>query len=121
MELDEKLEDFRGNGIDVVAISCNTRELAARSVEQWGLRHLTIGCGLTLEQARQWGLFVSAAVNDGEPPHFTEPGTFVVRPDGTLYWSIVQSMPFTRPPATLLLKALQFAIDKDYPARGEHR
>jgi hypothetical protein len=44
---------------------------------------------------------------------------FLVRPDGTLYYAAVQSMPFVRPNFGDLLKAVDFAIDKDYPARGD--
>jgi len=42
-----------------------------------------------------------------------------VRPDGTLYYGAVQTMPFARPPFDELLVALDFALDKNCPARGE--
>jgi hypothetical protein len=54
-----------------------------------------------------------------EPPLFTEPGVFLVRPDHTLYWASVQSMPFARPHFREIVAALDFVIAKDYPARGE--
>ena len=54
-----------------------------------------------------------------EPALFSEPGLFLVRPDGTLYWSAVQTMPFSRPHFADVLTALDFVIDKNYPARGE--
>ena len=41
------------------------------------------------------------------------------RPDHTLYFAIVQTMPFVRPHFSELLTALDFVIAKDYPARGE--
>ncbi|ANM30650.1 alkyl hydroperoxide reductase [Acidobacteria bacterium Mor1] len=118
-ELESMLPDFRAAGIEPVAVSANTRELAERSVEEWELKGLTVGYGLSLEDADRWGLFVSAAVKDTEPERFTEPGLFFVRPDGTLYASSVQTMPFARPPAKNLLSFLQFVIENDYPARGE--
>jgi hypothetical protein len=55
-----------------------------------------------------------------EPALFSEPGLFLVRPDGTLYYAAVQTMPFARPHFDELIGALDFAIAKDYPARGEH-
>ena len=113
------VEDFEKRGIQVMVVSSNTAELAERTVSDWGLEKLTVGYGLTLEDADRWGLFASSAVSASEPDPFTEPGIFVVRPDGTLYASIVQTMPFSRPPGTTLLKTLEWVIDNDYPARGD--
>ncbi len=56
-----------------------------------------------------------------EPALFSEPGVFLVRPDGTLYWASVQTMPFARPHFKEVLSALDFVIKADYPARGEAR
>ena len=44
---------------------------------------------------------------------------FIVRPDGTLCCGAVQAMPFARPHFDELLVALDFALDKNYPARSE--
>ena len=54
-----------------------------------------------------------------EPALFSEPGLFLVRPDGILYFASVQTMPFARPHFSDILAALDFVIAKDYPARGE--
>jgi hypothetical protein len=54
-----------------------------------------------------------------EPPLFSEPAIYLVRPDGTLYFGMVQTMPFARPHFDDILKALEFVIAKTYPARGE--
>jgi hypothetical protein len=54
-----------------------------------------------------------------ETRQFNEPGLFLVRPDGTLYWAAVQSVPFARPHFDEVLKAVDFIKSKDYPARGE--
>ncbi len=48
-----------------------------------------------------------------------KPGLVLVRPDGTLYAALVGSMPFARPHFSEVLKALDFIVEKDYPARGE--
>ena len=44
---------------------------------------------------------------------------FLVRPDQTLYLASIQSMPFTRPPFDQLLQGIDYALENDYPARGE--
>jgi hypothetical protein len=43
-----------------------------------------------------------------------------VRPDGKLYYGAVQTMPFARPQFQDLIGAIDFAVSKDYPARGEY-
>ncbi len=89
-----------------------------------GLERVRIGYGLPVEGAREWGLFISTgrgmtSVGVEEPDRFSEPGLFLVKPDGTLYWEAVQSMPFARPHFDEVLKAVEFVREKDYPARGE--
>ena len=97
----------------------NPRELAERTAREWSLDELPLGYGLPIDDARRWGLHVSSAIGDHEPAQFTEPAQFVIRADGTLFASIVQTMPFSRPPAKQILSSLEFILDNDYPARGE--
>ena len=83
------------------------------------------GYGLSLRSAQQWGLYISASrgktsIGIEEPALFSEPGVFLVRPDGTLYYGAVQTMPFARQQFQDLIGAIDFAIAKDYPARGEY-
>jgi len=53
------------------------------------------------------------------PPKFAEPGIFLIRPDRTVYFAAVQSMPFARPHFSEILSAIDFVLKHDYPARGE--
>ena len=76
--------------------------------------------------ARDWGLYLSkgigkTSVGIEEPAVFAEPGLFLVRPDGTLYYGAVQTMPFARPGFADLMMAIDYAIGKNYPARGEYQ
>jgi peroxiredoxin len=120
-----KLEpEFRSRGVDVVAISSDAEERARRTVTEWQLGNLAVGYGLNLAAARDWGLFISTSrgmtsAGIEEPAQFSEPGVFLVRADGTLYWSAIQTMPFARPHFRELLSAVDFVVSKDYPARGE--
>ena len=120
-EFERLLPEFEQRGIDVIAVSSNTRELAEKTVEEWELTNLPVGYGLPTEEALRWGLFVSNAVKDTEPAQFTEPGLFVIAPDRTLYASMIQTMPFSRPSARQLLSALDYIVTNGYPARGEAR
>lgn len=123
-DLEARLGELAQRGVDVVAVSSDTEERALEAQRRWNLAHLTLGYGLDLEAARAWGLFVSSgrgktSAGVEEPARFSEPGLFLVRRDGTLYFSAVQTMPFTRPGFADILKALDFVLKNDYPARGE--
>lgn len=123
-ELERQLEDFERRGVDVVAISTDGEERARAAKDGWRLERLHVGYGLSLEEAARWGLYVSEGIGTTssgveEPPFFSEPGVYLVRADGTLYYGSVQTMPFARPDFAQLLVAIDKAIEKDYPARGE--
>jgi peroxiredoxin len=123
-DLDRKLTAFEERGVGVVAISSDTQERAKQSQEKWQLPNLVIGYDLDLDVAHAWGLYISTGrgmTSSGveEPKLFSEPGLFLVRADGTLYFASVQTMPFARPGFGDILKALDFVLAKDYPARGE--
>lgn len=123
LELSRLQAEFAQRGVEILAVSSDDAERAAAMAEKApGLR---FGYGLNLHSARQWGLYISTgrgktSINIEEPALFAEPGVFLVRPDGTLYYGAVQTMPFARPNFADLLLAVDFAINKDYPARGEY-
>jgi hypothetical protein len=86
---------------------------------------LRFGYDLSLATAREWGLYTSkgrgqTSIGIEEPAVFSEPAVYLVRPDGSLYYGAVQTMPFARPHFDELLSAIDFAVAKDYPARGEY-
>lgn len=123
-ELDRLVEDFAARGVEAIAVSSDTAERARQAHESWGLKKLAVGYGLSIENGREWGLYVSTSrgktsIGIEEPALFTEPGLFLVRPDRTLYWGQVQTMPFARPHFKEVLAGLDFIIKVDYPARGE--
>ena len=124
MELERLSEDFAKRGVQVVAISSDGEERARQMAEKVSAEGVQFAYDLSLRSARQWGLYISAgrgktSIGIEEPELFSEPGVFIVRPDGTLYFGAVQTMPFARPQFQDLLGAIDFAIAKDYPARGE--
>ena len=123
-EMNKMIDDFAEIGVTMLAVSQDPRERAEQAREDWGLDRLSVGYGASLEQVRDWGLHRSAgrgktSIGIEEPDEFNEPGIFIVRPDQTLYWAQVSTMPFARPHFREILGALKFALEKDYPARGE--
>ena len=123
-DMNRKHEEFSKRGVGLLAISCDARDRAEDAKKEWGLDNFSIGYGLPLAVAREWGLYIStgrgmSSVGIEEPALFSEPGLFLVKPDGTLYASIVQTMPFVRLYFTELIAALDSSIiPKGYPARG---
>ena len=125
-ELEAKLDEFNKRGVAVVAVSSDTKERATQTREAWGLTRLRIGYGLDLAAARRWGLFISSgrgmtSTGVEEPARFSEPALYLIRPDGTLYFGSVQTMPFARPHFSDILAAIDYVLKNNYPARGEVR
>jgi len=123
-ELNKLAGDFAEIGVSILVLSTDERERAEQARQDWELSNLEIGYGVSTEQARDWGLHRSAgrgltSIGIEEPEEFNEPGLFIVRPDNTLYWAQISTMPFARPHFREINGALKFALEKDYPARGE--
>ena len=118
-ELKSKLNEFIDKGINVIAISCDTEERAKKAGKEWNISSLPVGYEFSISEARDWGLYISSSISDKEPDEFSEPGLFLIRPDGELYCSTIQTMPFSRPNFDEILSAIDFILKKDYPARGE--
>jgi peroxiredoxin len=115
---------FGALGVTPIAVSADDAERACAAETGWDLETLCIAYGLSLRQARAWGLYVSrgsgiSSLGIEEPPMFVEPALFLVRPDRTLYYASVQSMPFARPCFDAMLRGIEKAVARDYPARGE--
>jgi Peroxiredoxin len=122
-EFDKNFDEFLKLGTNLIAISTDTEERAIKSFKDWKLEKLNLGYNLDQKTAIEWGLYLSKGIPNpsltiAEPEFFVEPGIFLVDADKRLYFSNIQSMPFTRPPVRELLSGVKFAIDKKYPARG---
>lgn len=114
-----KIDSLNELGISALAISSDSIERAEKSVSEWGVEGLRVAHSLPIETARQWGLYVSKAIKDNEPEFFSEPGLFIIRPDGELYAASIQTMPFTRPAIEELISGFSYIVKHGYPGRGE--
>ena len=118
-ELDRLYDDFRGQGVEVIAVSGDTEERALEAREKWGIGSVPIGYGLEIEKMREWGLFISEGDGKAEPAHYGEPGLFLIQPDRTVYYEAINSMPFGRPQLQEMLTAVGNVKKMDIPAHGE--
>jgi len=114
------LQEYKDAGFNVVIASMNGEDLAKQAVEDWGLGDLRVGHSLTVEQAKEWGLWISKAFKDVEADIFTEPGLFWIRPDGKLYLADISNMPWARPDLKMLVSKVGYALENNYPARGTY-
>lgn len=116
--LDQKLEAFQQLGVGVIAISGDSLERAQQFYEAAKIQQVTIGYGLTTEDMRRWGLYVSKGHFDVEPALFSEPALFLIKPDGRLYFANLGTHPFSRVDLDVLLQGLEYIIPNNYPFRG---
>ncbi|KZL21308.1 AhpC/TSA family protein [Pseudovibrio axinellae] len=124
-ELERLTPQFAERGVKPIALSTDTQERTETFADKIGADNLRVGYGISLKKAREWGLYISTgrgltSAGIEEPELFAEPGLFFVKPDGTLYFGNIQTMPFARPDFKPMLGALDFCIKNDYPARGEY-
>ena len=118
-ELARRLDEFQQRGVEVIAVSGDTRERAQQSADEWKLNQLTVCYGLSEPMMRDWGLFVSSAIKESEPARFNEPALMLIEPDATVYFESIQSMPWARPQLDDVLHAIDYVLENHYPARGE--
>lgn len=124
-ELERLTPEFAKRGVKTVAVSTDGLERTQEMADKFEAKDLRMAYDLSLKTAREWGLYISTSrgktsIGIEEPALFAEPGLFLINPDQTLYYMSVQTMPFVRPHFSELLAAVDFAIDKNYPARGEY-
>ena len=118
-ELDRRFDELAEKGIDVVSISGENEQRASRMRDEWKIDKVPLAYGLTEDQMRAWGLFISHGLNENEPALFDEPGLFLISPDHTVYYESILSMPVGRPRLDDLLGGIDYWTANDYPARGE--
>lgn len=104
--------------MDVIVVSADTKEKALADREEFGWT-FDLCYGMTEAQMRDLGLYVSDPLSEAETTtRFAEPGTFAMRPDGTLMLVDISNGPASRPDLEELLDGMIFNIDNDRPVRG---
>lgn len=117
--LNELLEDFRTAGVAVSVLSADTLEQAKADAEKYRWQ-FPVAYGLTTDQMRQLGLYVSSPLSPEETDHpFPEPGLFVINSEGRAQIIDISNAPFARPDLKSLLGGLQYVVAKAYPIRGQ--
>jgi peroxiredoxin len=116
--LDGLVDEFKGIGTEVVAVSADPKDKAETQVREEGWR-FAVGYDLSQAQMRALGLYVSQPRSPQETDRpFAEPGLFVVNPQGKAHIIDISNAPFARPDLNGVLKGLKFIQEKQYPIRG---
>ena len=117
-QLQGLMSRYQELGVSVVTVSADPEARARKSRMDWDVDQLQIGYGLTEQQMRDWDLYISTAIKEAETPVFAEPALFLFKPDKSLYFSALNSMPFGRPELEKLAGSIEWLLENDYPARG---
>lgn len=116
--LNEMLSDFDSAKVGVMTVSADPIEKAEADVKEFGWK-FPVGYGLSLEQMRTLGVYISDPRSPEETDRpFSEPAVFVINPEGKVQIVDVSNAPFARPDLAALLKGVQFVMSKGYPVRG---
>ena len=117
-KLNDSLDDWT-SVLDVVVVSADSEDKARADRQEFGW-NFNLGYGLTEDQMRALGLYLSDPLSEAETDsRFAEPGAFCIRPDGTLMLVNISNGPAARPDLEELLDGMKFNIDKNRPTRGQ--
>lgn len=116
--LDGLLDQYGEAGVNVVAVSADTKQKAESQAQEEGWR-FAVGYDLSLEQMRMLGLYISEPRSAQETDRpFPEPGLFAINPERKLQIVDVSNAPFARPDLAAILKGLRLIQERQYPIRG---
>lgn len=105
-------------GFDIAVVSADTEEKARADQAEFGWV-FDLGYGMSEDQMETLGLYVTEPLSASETDRrFAEPGTYVIRPDGSILLISISNGPSARPELTELLDGMIFTKDNDRPPRG---
>ena len=119
-QIESQLLEYKKSNTEVIAVSMDNKEKALKVKSDWSIKNLNIAYGLSEDDARKWGLYISKSIKEAESDIFCEPGLFIIREDGTLYLANTSNMPWARPDLTDFPAKLIFAEENNYPVRGNY-
>jgi peroxiredoxin len=116
--LDGILGELGAASVTVLAASADPKEKAEADVASEGWR-FPVGYGLSMEQMRALGLYISEPRSPQETDRpFAEPGLFVINPEGRVQIADISNAPFARPDLTGILNGIKLIKERNYPIRG---
>jgi peroxiredoxin len=117
--LEEHQEALKAIGVSVSAISADSKAQLEGTMEKLSITY-PIAYGLTEQQMKQLGLYISEPRSEQETDHnFAEPGLFIINDEGNTQAVNISNTPFLRPELDVVVRGLTFVRNQDdYPIRG---
>jgi len=122
-QLEGYKETLLATGVDLIAVSGDSKAQLESHREQLEVS-FPLAYGLSLEQMKTLGLYISDPRSEQETDHpFAEPAIFVVNNEGTIQVTDISNNPFVRPELQALVNGLGWIRnpDNNYPIRGMHK
>ncbi len=117
-ELENYKDKFSSLNINILAISADSKTQLESHLKNLTITY-PIGYGLTLEQMKSLGLYISTPRSSEETDHyFSEPAFFVINEHGNIQVVDMSNNPFSRPDILTLYNGLNFIRNNNYPIRG---
>lgn len=122
-ELEQYVADLGKIGVDIIAVSGDSQSQLREHLAQLSVS-FPFACGLTEEQMKTLGLYISLPRSANETNHnFSEPGLFMINEEGNIQVVDISNNPFCRPQIEALVSGLKWIKDpaNNYPIRGTLR
>lgn len=113
-------ERLLSNQVEVIAVSADSKEQLEGHLTQLNIS-FPIFYGLTIEQMKSLGLYISHPRSEKETDHlFAEPGLFIINDKGQIHLVDISNGPFARPELEALVSGIEFikSPENNYPIRG---
>lgn len=119
-QLEAVKSSFANAGADIIAVSADSKQQLEEHLEKLDIS-FPIAYGLTVEQMKTLGLYISNPRSEKETDHpFSEPAVFIINDKGQIQIIDISNAPFARPELQALANGLSFVRENDYPIRGTH-
>lgn len=117
--LEEHQSALKDIGVSVSAVSADSKDQLVENMEKLNITY-PIAYGLTEQQMKQLGLYISHPRTEQETDHnYSEPALFVINELGNLQAVNISNTPFLRPELDVVVRGLAFVRNQDnYPIRG---
>lgn len=116
--LDGMRNQWHEVGFDIAVVSADPVEKAEADQAEFGWS-FDLGYDLSEDQMATLGLYVTDPLSPSETDRrFAEPGTYVIRPDGSILLIAISNGPSARPELGELLDGMIFTKVNDRPPRG---
>lgn len=121
-ELNQAVPEFNKLGVDVVAVSADSEELARLHMTEVN-PNFPVGYDLSIEQMQQLGLFISEPrLGMGAQRPFAEPGLFIINEEGNVRILDISNVPFARPSISSMLMGINYlrGLTEKLPINGTY-